>query len=329
MAQVGAILGGLFTGGETYSAQLRYLRRGARVNTKRDPLFSKAMVAKGEIDLRGRNIVTDSFNSTRPELSTNGRYDPTKASDKGDVATNSSLTNSLNVGNATIKGRVATGPLGTVAIGPNGAVGDSAWVDSRIKGIQPGWSCDDMSVDFKEVQRPFTSGYSMPIGGIAPDGTWYDFILGSAAYQLSSFRGKVLVTGEAVLHVTDSMEFTGNDVIIIQPGASLELYVSAPDVLIGGNGVLNLDGNALSFQYLGLPSNQTLRYQGNGEFIGVVYAPDADFILGGGGNSIYDFIGASITRTVQMNGHFQFHYDEALSTLGPVRDYIVIDWNEI
>jgi hypothetical protein len=326
-AQVGAILGSIVTDGDAYQA--RYLRRGARVNTKKDPLFAKAMVAEGQIDLKGRNIETDSFDSTLASLSTNGKYDPAKTSDKGDVATNSSLTNSLNVGNASIKGRVATGARGTVAIGPNGAVGDSAWIDSNRKGIQPGWSTDDMSVDFKEVKAPFSSGYSIPVGGTDSDGTRYTYVLEGKDYQLSSFQGKVLVTGDAVLHVTDWMEFTGNDVIIIQPGASLKLYVSAPEALIGGQGIMNLDGNALSFQYLGLPSNQILQYQGNGEFTGVVYAPDTDFYLGGGGNNIYDFIGASITKTVQMNGHYRFHYDESLSRLGPIRDYIVTAWNEL
>jgi hypothetical protein len=327
VAQVGAILGALFSPEEQ---QQSYLRRGARVSTKKDPLFAKAMVAEGQIDLKGRNIRTDSFDSTRSDLSTNGKYDPAKTSDKGDVATNSSLTNSLNVGNADIKGRVATGPRGTVAIGPNGSVGSSVWVNSNQKGIMPGWATDDMAVDFKEVSPPSDFGVTIPTGGTDADGNQYDYVLEEGGnYEIGSFGGKVLVTGDAVIHVTDWMEFTGQDQIVIQPGASLQLYVSAPEALIGGNGVLNLDGSALAFQYLGLPENHTLQYQGNGEFIGVVYAPDTDFYLGGGGNSVYDFIGASITKTVQMNGHYKFHYDEALSRLGPIRDYIVNSWNEI
>jgi len=38
---------------------------------------------------------------------------------------------------------------------------------------------------------------------------------------------------------------------------------------------------------------------------------------------------ASITDTVQMNGHFQFHYDEALADLGPDNGYIIDTWNEL
>jgi hypothetical protein len=30
-----------------------------------------------------------------------------------------------------------------------------------------------------------------------------------------------------------------------------------------------------------------------------------------------------------MNGHFKFHYDEALASMGPGNGYIVTAWNEI
>jgi arabinogalactan endo-1,4-beta-galactosidase len=50
--------------------------------------------------------------------------------------------------------------------------------------------------------------------------------------------------------------------------------------------------------------------------------------LGGGGNDKKDFIGASVTKSVKMNGHFNFHYDEYLRTIGPGRGYIPIAWAE-
>jgi hypothetical protein len=144
----------------------------------------------------------------------------------GDVATNSGLVNSLNVGNADIKGRVATGPGGSVAIGPNGKVGDEAWhASSTSSGIQDGWATDDMNVDFKNVEVPFTTGYTMPAGG-TEDGVNYNYVLGSGNYQLSSFGGSVLITGDAVLHVTDSINFSGDDSLTIAPGGSLQVYMS-------------------------------------------------------------------------------------------------------
>ena len=51
--------------------------------------------------------------------------------------------------------------------------------------------------------------------------------------------------------------------------------------------------------------------------------------MNGGGNNTIDFIGASITKTARLNGHFNFHYDEALKNVGPSRGFIVTAWNEM
>ena len=64
-------------------------------------------------------------------------------------------------------------------------------------------------------------------------------------------------------------------------------------------------------------------------FTGALYTPSADFTLGGGGSTTTDFIGAAIVKTVGMNGHYNFHYDEALSKYGPNKGYVVTSWNEM
>ena len=51
--------------------------------------------------------------------------------------------------------------------------------------------------------------------------------------------------------------------------------------------------------------------------------------LGGGGTSSYDFIGASVSRTVTMNGHFKFHYDENLRRIGMGRGFVPTNWKEV
>jgi len=66
-----------------------------------------------------------------------------------------------------------------------------------------------------------------------------------------------------------------------------------------------------------------------GTFTGVIYAPSAALSLKGGGNSDQDFSGASVTKTVTMNGHFKFHYDESLGRLNSGGIHRVISWNEV
>jgi len=305
------------------------LKRKVRVTALRTPVFNLPMFGDRGIDLRGNNIMTDSFDSTNPSLNTNGKYDPTKTSAEGDVATNSGLVNSINVGNADIKGKISTGPGGSVAIGPNGSVGDKTWVDSGNNGIQPGHVSDDMNVELYPVDLPqvnWSTTYSGTINGT----NRLNGVAAPGYYKLNNFTGKVLVTGDVTVYVPygGSMDFTGQNGVTLAPGAKLKIYVGAEDAKISGNGFVN-PGSALDLQYWGLDSNTSVHFSGNAAYTGTIYAPNADLTLGGGGNEVYDFVGACVMRSVSMNGHFKFHYDLALRNLGPTKGYIVKSWNEV
>jgi hypothetical protein len=310
------------------------ISRTVVVRTRLAMLFADAMVAKDTIDLGGNSMEIDSFDSHDPNYSTNGLYDPTKHKDNAKVATNSRFTNSFITGNATIRGTIATGPGGLPKIG-NGAIGDTAWVDGGNVGLQAGAFTDDMNASFDDVEPPFTSALP-PVGGSIGTkllGTLidYDYILTDGNWMISAplkFGGNVLVTGNAVLYVTSDVAFSGNDFIRIQAGASLKLYVSAPNASIGGKGVQNETGNAINFSYYGLPSNTSLSYGGNGTLTGTIYAPQADFTLGGGGSTVNDFVGACVVNSIKMNGHYNFHFDENLGNAGPPLGWRAISWNE-
>jgi hypothetical protein len=380
---------------------INFLGRGVRVRTKQDFIFAKGMVAKENIDLNGNDIRTDSFDSMDPLYSTNGVYNPAWIKDNGDVAVNSSLTNSLNAGNANIYGHVSVGPDGTIAVGTQGAVGSLIWQQAGNKGVQSGWSANDMNVSFPDVEPPFNGGAFTPAGGwitnvtstvststnastsygypstcggtvssntlttaaypvshpgpvttnrngagtitgytynrytcsdavsatnVTYTATYYDYILDTGNYQLADLNGSVYVKGVATLYVTDTLDMTA---LVIKSGNSLQVYSSAPTVKLAGNTTANSDGTADSFGFWGMPSVKEITFSGNASFTGTIYAPDANFTLNGSGANTIDFIGASITKTARMNGHFNFHYDEALRRFGPFRGYIVSAWNEM
>lgn len=304
------------------------IERRIRVVARLNSLFSKGLVAKGQINLNGNNIMTDSFDSTDPNYSTGGQYDPAKSKDNGDVATNSGLVNSIGVGNAKITGRVSTGPGGSVSIGPNGSVGSKAWMDGGNKGIEPGYSSDDMNVDFPSVTPPFTTGLS-PVSATI-DGVTYDAVITSGPWVMSGISGaaKILVTGDAELYVHGNIDISGQGFIEIDSGGSLKIYANGASTKLGGNGVINNAGSATNFFYYGTPNNTSVGIRGNGQFTGTIYAPDADLDLSGGGNNEEDFIGASVTKTATMNGKFNFHYDEALGKIGNDGTFKISSWNE-
>ncbi len=305
------------------------LKRTVVCTTISEGLFTKGMVAKGIIDMNGNNVQTDSFDSS---TAPGGVYSVLASKNNGDVATNQGVANALNVGQADIYGHGATGPGGSISVGANGGVGEKAWVLVNQGQIQPGWSSSDMNVSFPDVQVPFTGGFSMPASGTV-GGVNHSYDLNNGNYQLSSVSlggtQTIYVAGNAVLYVTSNFKMTGQSQIIIASGGKLNLYVAGDTTSIGGNGVANNSGNAANFAYWGLPTNTSLSFSGNGTFTGTIYAPNANFTLGGGGSNTQDFIGSSVTGTVKMNGKFKFHYDELLGKKGASRGFIVNSWNEI
>jgi hypothetical protein len=315
----------------------QHLARGIRCVSRSEALFSKGLVANGMIDLRGRNIMADSYNSLNTNYSTAGRYDPLKRRGNGSIATNSGLTNSMDVGNAKVYGSVATGPGGSISIGPQGAVGTTNFVDepSNNGRVQQGAFTDDMNVDFDPVDWPNLPGaYPSLTGGPWPNPgvTNYTYVLEGYNYRLPSFsmqNGTMAVVGHAVLHVIGTFDLGGSAKIVIAPGASLTLYVGGPTASISGGGLVNENSNPMSFQYYGLRNNTSFALTGNGTFVGTIYAPNADLTFRGGGAGREDFSGAAIGRTAIMDGHFNFHYDEALRVLSPPRGYVVTSWNEM
>jgi hypothetical protein len=310
--------------------QKSLLSRTLMVRTQMRRMFENGMVARRNVDLRGNQIFIDSFDSGDEQYSTNGRYDPSKNKDNGTLATNSDLDDSLNAGNAKILGRVKTGALAEVQIGPNGVVGDKAWHAGGNKGIQPGAHDDDLNVAFITVEAPFTSGWGEVKGG-AIDGVTYDYIFETGDWEVNAltFGGRVLIRGEARILVRSDMRFTGQDFIQIEEGASLQLYMAGRTATLGGQGVHNDTGAARNFIYYGLPTNEQLTFSGNAEFIGAIYAPHTRFSIGGGGNDIYDFAGACVTDTITMNGKVNFHFDEDLARNGPVHRIVAASWDEV
>jgi len=305
------------------------ISREVQVTTtsKAAPLFAVAMVAKQQIDFKGFNTATDSFDSDNVNYSSNGRYDPAKTSEAGDVASSFGL---VNIGNAKIKGKVQTGPTGNSDVGSNGSVGSAAWVNAGNLGIQPGWSANDFNVDFPDVLEPFSSGFS-PVSGTV-SGTNYIYVLGSDNYLMTSLTLKsketMYVNGNAVLYVTGDVLMQGNlsSQIFIGPGASLAVYVGGASAVFTQ---VNNQGNAKNFSYYGLPANTSVTFGGNAAVIGTIYCPNADFTIGGGGTDVYDFEGSVMAKTIKMNGHYNFHYDEGLVRSGPSFGYVPTSWKEL
>jgi hypothetical protein len=166
----------------------------------------------------------------------------------------------------------------------------------------------------------------------------YAYVLDTDSYEVTSLSmsgsEKMLVRGNAILYISststsgDVFSMAGNAEIIILPGASLTVYC-AGSAKLAGNGVQNGTGNALNYQFKGLPTCTSVHLGGNAAFTGVIYAPSAAMHLGGGGKDSYDVVGAAIVNTAKINGHFNFHYDEMLGNQGGAGGWNIASWNEL
>lgn len=156
--------------------------------------------------------------------------------------------------------------------------------------------------------------------------TWYDYILNGGDYTLNTLNGSVYVGENSRLYVSTSLSLGG---ATIKPGKRFDLYSNASSTSLAGNNTANSDGRATSFFIWGTSNVTSLTLSGNAGLTAAYYAPNAALTMNGGGNNTYDFVGAAVVRSVRMNGHFNFHYDEALGKFGPDRGWYITSWNEV
>ena len=274
--------------------------RAAQTN---EPFFGYGIVAKQNITLGAGGSDTpwmDSFDSSNPDYSSNGQYDPLKRKDKAFVATLSSARPAISTGSGEIWGSAATGPNGTIT----GTVGDGFW-NTTTSGIQPGHVRDDFALNIPEVNEPTSSIWNpLPVTRI----------LNNKDYKITGdlTRGFVVV-GNVRLWVTRNIIIGGGDYISLQPGASLEIFIGQISGLavagqFGGNGIMNATAFARNCTIWGLPTCTSITYSGGAALTGRIYAPSADVRLTGGS----DFYGAVVGNSVNCNGSIGIHQDEAL-----------------
>ena len=291
----------------------QYISRTVRVGAANTPsTFIQAISTTGPITMNGNGVVVDGFDSRVGGYNTSTNRNAT-----GGIGTDSMASGAIDLGNANVYGHANTGPGGTVSIGPNGAVGDTNW-NASSKGIEPGWTNNNMNVAFPSNAPPTGGPFS------APPVTSNITYLATGTYEMSSFtstKNPMIVTGHATLWVTGDFTVKGNGYVQIMTNASLTLIVGGTTKVAGG-GVVNGTGLASQFSYIGLSSNTSIDFGGNTAFIGTINAPQADVTIHGTADSY----GAVIGKTVTLKGNASFHYDQALAA---ATGLIVWSWIEL
>lgn len=158
---------------------------------------------------------------------------------------------------------------------------------------------------------------------------YYDHILDSGDYYLSGMNNvRMFVRGNARLHVDGNVsQSAGSDITVASIG-TLQMWVTG-SISFGGNATVNNTGDALRLRIYGLPTCTSASFSGNGEFTGLLYAPQAHMTYNGGGSDSTDFMGAAIVGSAELNGKFAFHYDENVGRNGPASAFVLESWAEL
>ncbi|HLH54791.1 MAG TPA: collagen-binding domain-containing protein [Verrucomicrobiae bacterium] len=288
-----------------------YISRLVRVTGTQMPLIYVAFGAMDNIQMNGNGLAANSFNSSNPALSTNGQYDPTKTSTNGNVA---SVFGPVSIGNHSIAGNLYLGPTASSSV-----------ASSQVSGT----IFTNYNVDFPDVVLPTTTWLPAPTTSSGSKGSQVHDFTASGDYYVSDSLDLQVEPGVTVRLRVDTTSFSpGNVNILTTNGNSgtLTVYQVSGSGGMAGN-VTVQSGRARNLFYYGLPGVTSITYGGNSSFIGVIYAPEADLTLNGGGNN-NGLIGASITKTITMNGHYNFHFDEDLLSSGPSRGFTATSWQE-
>lgn len=292
--------------------------------------FKYGLMSKASISMGG-SVKADSYDSSDPTKSTNGQYDPAKATKNATLATLTTDDPAVQVnGGAQLSG------IGVISV-IEGATVDIA------KGISyTGTITYDAAQDIEEVAVPFFVPATTSID-TGPWATRYQTITvnGSKDMSLTSLSvtadGSLTITGSGTLriYVEGKTTVSGSGKIQIVPSPSsatlnVEIYAN-DDVSIAGSGVLNNTYLAANCSIWGTTNCTDISVTGNSGYIGTIYAPEATVDLTGSSFAMGAFLGGAIKFT----GNTGYYIDESLigksssSSSSSAKPYKLISWVEL
>ena len=301
------------TGYVTVPVSGAVVARRVKVTVAPQPLIGLGLGTVFNIDFNGNGIAVNSWDSSNPSLSTNGRYDSSKTSTNGDVASQQGL---VNIGNHTIQGNLYLGPTASY-------VSNTGQVSGKIY--------SDYNVQIPDVELPVPDNGNWLVAPSSGSGGSQVHDFQSSGYYWVNDSAKIIVeAGVTVTLDVRTSSFNPAAVEIlggVANSGSLNVYQESGSMTVAGNTAATASLKPQNLYYFGLPGVTSITFSGNSTFTGVIYAPEAALTLnGGGGNN--GLVGAAITKSVQMNANYDIHYDESLARTGPIRTYVASSWQE-
>lgn len=318
------------TGMVTSPLRSATISRRIQVMATLAPLFPDAIDVVSNFTGNGSSVAVDSWDSSSTNFSTNGRYDSSKTTTNGNVGVE---YGNMNLGQHLIDGNLYLGPDATMTSSPSNVMGsiltndnmqfpdvqlpdDQTWQDAvasnafsivtNMVGGYPSYTTNSLGIIYNFTQ---SGSYRITVAGgvhpiqIAPN------IIVNLDIQTTTFNpASVTILGG---------EYNSGTVRMYQESGTATLNTGTA----GGYLPMN-------FEYYGLAGVTQVSLKGSSDFIGVIYAPDAQLTLGGGGSG-FGLAGAIVVQNLTMNGNnYKMHYDQSLKLYGPSRGFVATAWRE-
>ncbi|MBA3849745.1 MAG: hypothetical protein C0502_07085 [Opitutus sp.] len=309
-----------------------------RVALERRTTWANAIVAKGTVTFNGSNVSIDAYDSAvGPWNATTNRLD------RATVATTATSNGGLSVNNADIYGAVATGG-GQPVVGPSGSILGATSASGLPDNIDPSRVRTDFSSNIPDAVAP--AGTATALGAVATaltlprpgDTPGADGRYLYRATEIALNNTTLTIAGPVDLIVSGDVSIGGGSgALVVNSGAAPELALyTAGNLSISGSGALNGTSAPPRMTFYGTRTQaeaatlgaQQFDLRGNASYVGLVYAPNADIQLRGGG-STGTFNGAIIGRSVTFNGNYNFHYDTRLGGLSSEDYFKPVSWIEL
>jgi len=289
-------------------------QRTVSANLKLKGLWDNAILTKADLILKsGTNL--DAYNSA----------DPLDSETAADIATQSIADSAVTLNSGVrVSGDVRVGRGGN----PDTTIKDlGATVD--------GWKYAMPENDhLPEVDPPvlFDIGTDISAKGATVTVTPADSGTYTAIALKSTGDPGILEIdgGHVELHITGDIDLGNACEIIVRDGSSLKLYVDG-DIACDNGSTIGTEDASRNAKTLMLYSTgeglQDFNLKAKNEWVGVIYAPNADVTLYAGG----DLYGASIANNFELKSGGDYHYDRALSNVSPDDEgvrFVFTKWNE-
>ncbi|MHC4286622.1 MAG: DUF7305 domain-containing protein, partial [Planctomycetota bacterium] len=142
----------------------------------------------------------------------------------------------------------------------------------------------------------------------------YDTInLGGATGYDPNKVDKVSVDSNVEIYVMGDLKLGNGDEVIIQPDASLTIFLGGNLYVDNSGGINNLTKDPTKLQIFGLDTCKNMDFKNSGTFYGAIYAPDADIHL----FNSFNLYGAVVGKSFSQDMNANFYYDMNLREVDP------------